>query len=388
MLFSINASAWELVNSSNMSASAVVGNDSRALWFCSYTNTSFDSCMSEKTELFSNQYLSTIENRAGDAYVYYQTWGSKFLQASSTVQGITFGAAYWRMLRIDYDPVNPQLPAGSTGGSSVYGVPATDQQCQSQYSGSFTRIPNIDLNQALAGVDIGACRFVANPNDTECYNNDGNQFCYSTWDVSSNGNNWYPGNPGNPVPTNDLPEYLTPTDDTSSCEYGSVAYGGQSYCYNSDVSDSTERSPGYGSGGTGGGDDGGGDGGSGGDGDGSGGGSGGTGGGGYGDINIEVPGLEEILSWLQTEPSEAEPDYPEDGLDAITREINVEDYTVNWSSGLSGGSCPGPEVVGLGRYGSITISYDGFCQFAGLLRYLVIAAAYASAAFLTFRGLV
>lgn len=69
--------------------------------------------------------------------------------------------------------------------------------------------------------------------------------------------------------------------------------------------------------------------------------------------------------------------------------IDPSSSSVDYDSGLStSGSCPQPVSVTLPLYSAeFEVSYQGFCDFASMIRSLVIAAAYMSSAFLVFRGL-
>jgi hypothetical protein len=96
----------------------------------------------------------------------------------------------------------------------------------------------------------------------------------------------------------------------------------------------------------------------------------------------------DTCSWLFGYASgESVPDSPTS--DDVNRVIDVNDYATDFDSGLaSTGSCPAPQQVDLGYFGSIQVEYAPMCDYASLIRYLVLMGAYASAAFLTFKGLV
>lgn len=64
---------------------------------------------------------------------------------------------------------------------------------------------------------------------------------------------------------------------------------------------------------------------------------------------------------------------------------------IDWSSGFGGtGSCPAPQNITLpGVFGGgvLQLSYEPFCDFASMIRPLLLAAAYLMAAFIVIRGL-
>lgn len=162
---------------------------------------------------------------------------------SNLYSGCPSNEAYYASVKYSYnadpDPDDPFSQSYSPI-TPIYNFSYTDEQCQAQYGGSFTRIYDITEAEATAGVTLGACTFTADPDDLECYSNtvggETANFCYSTWALSSSGQTNDPG--GNEVASdNDVPDYLTATDDTSTCEHGSVAYGGQSYCYSEGAAD-------------------------------------------------------------------------------------------------------------------------------------------------------
>lgn len=79
-----------------------------------------------------------------------------------------------------------------------------------------------------------------------------------------------------------------------------------------------------------------------------------------------------------------------DAPDLPVETSDFGDDQVSWDSGLSSdASCPEPQSVPIAFAGFSTdleFSYQGFCDFASVIRALVLAAAYMSAAFLVYRG--
>lgn len=322
----------------------------------------------------------------------------------------------------DYPPVGP-----------VYGVSYTDEQCQAAYSGlpfgngGVSRIHGATVQTAMAGITQGSCIFTANPDDLECYNNSGFKFCYSDWFLSSSGDVNTVDSPGENVDS-EVPQHLEPTSDPSSCASGSIAYDGQSYCYvggagddlshwDSDtgtvqpgpvgdipppsatdtdgdgIPDVNDPTPGTGDT-VGGGSDGsggtttepGGDYGSGGQFGDSGGSQGDGDGDGTDDGACTVFLGDAVCDWMFGVPTEpVQPALPVESVDA-------DDLAVDFNSGLSTtASCPPPETVNVafGDFSKLVeIPYTNICLFAEMIRGLVIAAAYMSAAFITYRGVI
>lgn len=81
------------------------------------------------------------------------------------------------------------------------------------------------------------------------------------------------------------------------------------------------------------------------------------------------------IDWTQQEPVYGDEDEYELPI------IDPLENAPTWQSGLGSGVCPSPRVVDT-FVGTISIPFDIFCQLAEMLRGLVIAAAYLSAAYI------
>ena len=58
-------------------------------------------------------------------------------------------------------------------------------------------------------------------------------------------------------------------------------------------------------------------------------------------------------------------------------EVDVEDELGSFFNFTAvGGSCPQPEQVNLGQFGTVEFSYQLFCDLASIIRYLVLLGAY------------
>lgn len=126
-------------------------------------------------------------------------------------------------------------------------------------------------------------------------------------------------------------------------------------------------------------------------------------------LGSEISGLADSIDGLGTPGESCSADYPADvcewlgfdegqgygdgdaapTLDSVSNEVDITEYQEEFNSGLSSNAqCPAPQSMDLGRFGSYQVTYQPFCDFASLIRYLVLMGAYATAAYLSYRGLV
>lgn len=114
-----------------------------------------------------------------------------------------------------------------------YGMPLTDEQCQSQYGG-YSRVnysQGVDSSGSGA-VDTGACSIsLADDEDLECFDRPSiptGGFCYGNRVATSTGDPTQVPTPNSSgsEDTDDLPDYLTPDSD---CQVNCVTFDGTTY---------------------------------------------------------------------------------------------------------------------------------------------------------------
>lgn len=345
-----------------------------------------------------NHVVNCLGNRAEDPY-FISTYnnGSRNLYTGNFWDGT--------------DPV--ELPEGEV----VYNLPYTDEQCSDLYTGSYSMSFPVDsVNTDV--VDLGSCQLQQTDFEGEgknigvcTFSEDGeSQNCFSDWQGVSTGqvneisfdDLGYEDTPATQAEKSDeVPEYLTPTSDPSSCSSGSMSAGGQSYCVDTSSVVVTDLSGSAWTGSSGGGSGGDGDG----DGDGEGDGSGDGEGDGEGQCDPETDGecdgeatecLPGMSCYVPTdEQVEAKFfDYFPGSVDNTqVTEYDASDFELDgeYESGLTSGSCPAPVPVTLalgGNSHTFEITFEFFCQFALLIRGLVLASCSFLAANIIYRGVV
>lgn len=98
-----------------------------------------------------------------------------------------------------------------------------------------------------------------------------------------------------------------------------------------------------------------------------------------GDLPAACTWFAKLCEWIDWTQSDAILDDGEDEYEIPT--IDPLEDAPTWNSGLGAGSCPAPRTLET-FIGVVTVPFDIFCQLAAAIRGLILAAAYASAAFI------
>ncbi|WP_417799115.1 hypothetical protein [Terasakiella pusilla] len=152
---------------------------------------------------------------------------------------------FYRTYFVDWQiDMHNSLPTDETAYAHVY----TDEECASIYEGSYSMSFPADAAD-IDSVDLGSCKLEQTSLDGDgkgigvcTFSEDGaTQSCFSDWTATSTGvvNELSLGDDlvigsdmGEAEKSDDVPDYLTQTDDVSSCGGSSVSLGGASYCVN------------------------------------------------------------------------------------------------------------------------------------------------------------
>lgn len=149
---------------------------------------------------------------------------------------------------------DPDGDGGIPDGETVYNATYTDEQCSALYAGTYSVSFPVSASDTTF-VSAGACALYQVPDEngigSVCSNPDSEtQSCFGDWDSVSTGNvNTMDfgaiedaaasdtdldqvdyTDSDDLQSSDDVPDYLTQTDDPSSCANGSMTAGGVSYC--------------------------------------------------------------------------------------------------------------------------------------------------------------
>lgn len=357
-------------------------------------------------------FYATYSNEDGDEALRRCQYAGNFYMDRGSLTSF-----YCTFYRVQGDDIQYNLMTSNQSdetpvlGETVYGIAMTDEQCSSVYSGSYS-LSFAASELGSSSVPAGACNIIPSSGDQSgavCTDLDGDEIysCYSDWESVSSGeinvlefddsSSFPTGGDSGVDQSDDVPEYLTETDDPASCTSGSLSAGGVSYCVDTSSVSVTDLSGSAWTGGSSGDGDGDGDS----DGDGSGDGEGDT----DGQCDPETDGecegeSTECLPGMSCYvPTDAQVEakffdyFPGSVDNTQVTEYDASDFELDgeYETGLTSGSCPAPVPVTLalgGNSHTFEITFEFFCQFALLIRGLVLASCSFLAANIIYRGVV
>ncbi|WP_210725885.1 hypothetical protein [Modicisalibacter radicis] len=171
-----------------------------------------------------------------DSCVNHSRWeGYSWYEDVSFIVYGTEDPYYKAILKVYFwQPKASDIPSSAFPDAPVFDHIYTDEQCQAQYGhatvlkGEFEAPPYDQGACSLtpSGKGVGVCTKTNANGDTAPAGQ-----CYLTGDFDATSTGEVNDTDSNVEPSDDLPDYLTETDDPATCSGGYVGSGGSYYCY-------------------------------------------------------------------------------------------------------------------------------------------------------------